>query len=205
MFKKILTGLTISLGVGLLLRAGAKRNQGAAALPSDAPDPLLARLDAIEARMFAIEHAAAAEIPAGDCAGIRDIIADLERRNLEQIGALGQRFNELEQHLPRFIDVKVSTRVREMEERIKADIVEARGKTFESVVASIEAKMLAGIAVVERSLTVQSQEIGELKQRLSQTDQNLSKVLATAEKLTESGAFQFSRVSGFAEPAVNGR
>lgn len=197
MFKKILKGLTISLGAGLLLRAGARRKTGVA-------NPLLARLDSMETRMSSIECAIPAETPTGEIALMREMITGLERRNSEQIAAIGQRLDELQNHLPRFIDVKVSTRVREMEERIKADVFETRGKTFETFVAGIEAKMLNGIAVVERSLAAQSQEIGDLKQRLGQTDQNLAKVLSTVERLTESGAFQFARFSSFAEPAVNG-
>lgn len=204
MLKKILKGLTISLGAGLLLRAGAKRKTGAVTRSSKAPNPLLARLDAMETRMCGIEGAAPAETPTGEIAVIREMITDLERRSSEQIAGIGRRLDELQNHLPRFIDVKVSTRVREMEERIKADVLEARGKTFETFVASIEAKMLSGIAVVERSLAAQSLEIGELNQRLGQTDQNLSKVLSTVERLTESGAFQFARFPTFAEPAVNG-
>lgn len=198
MFTKILKGLTISIGAGLLLRSGARRKT--------APDvsPLLARLDAMETRMCGIEGAAPGDTSAGNTDLVREMITDLERRNSEQIASIGQRLDELQNHLPRFIDVKVSTRVREMEERIKADVLEARGKTFETFVASIEAKMLNGITVVERSLAAQSQEIGELKQRLGQTDQSLSKVLSTMEKLTESGAFQFARFSSFEEPAVNG-
>ena len=198
MFKKILKGLTISLGAGLLMRAGAKRRTGAAA------NPLVARLDAMETRMCSVERAAPAETPAGEIAIIREIVTDMERRNAEQIATIAQRMDELQNHLPRFIDVKVSARVREMEERIKADVFETRGKTFETFVASVEAKMLSGIAVVERSLAAQSQEIGDLKQRLGQTDENLSKVLSTVERLTESGAFQMARFSSFAEPAVNG-
>ena len=198
MLKKILKGLTISLGAGLLMRAGAKRKTGAGV------NPLLARLDAMETRMCAFERAVPPETPAGEIATMREMVTALERRSSEQIAAIGQRLDELQNHLPRFIDVKVSARVREMEERIKADVLETRGKTFETFVASIEAKMLSGIAVVERSLAAQSQEIGELKLRLGQTDQNLSKVLSTFERLTDSGAFQLARFSNFAEPAVNG-
>lgn len=198
MLKKILKGLTLSLGAGLLIRAGAKRRKG------DAVNPFLVRLDAMETRMCSVERAAPADTPAGEIAIMREMVTDLERRNSEQFATIGQRLDELQNHLPRFIDVKVSTRVREMEERIKADVLETRGRTFETFVASVEAKMLSGIAVVERSLAVQSQEIGDLKQRLGRTDQNLSKVLSSVERLTDSGAFQLARFSSFAEPAVNG-
>ncbi len=198
MLKKILKGLTISLGAGLLMRACAKRKAGATA------NPLVARLAAMETRMCSIERVAPGDTPAGEIAVMREMVTDMERRNAEQIANIGQRLDELQNHLPRFIDVKVSTRVREMEERIKADVLETRGKTFETFIASLETKMLTGIAVVERSLAAQSNEIGELKQRLGHTDQNLSKVLMTVERLTDSGAFQLARFSSFAEPAVNG-
>lgn len=191
MFKRILKGLAISFGAGLILRAGTSRRSGKQPL---GVDPLMRRLDEVELRMGNIERAAPTPAAgSGEVAAMRELVENLDRRTTEQIAMVCQRLDELQSHLPRFIDVKIIARVREMEDRLKADILESRERTLEKFVASVETKMLEGIAGVESSLASQSREIGELRERLGQTDQNLSKILATVERLAPTGSFQVQR------------
>ncbi|MDQ2901278.1 MAG: hypothetical protein M3Y07_15990 [Acidobacteriota bacterium] len=194
MFKRILTGLAVTLSTGLMLGVRSKRGGNGA----PAGDTHIPRLDAIELRMTGLENAIPLPPKDDEMAGLRDTITAFEARNTEQIVSLGQRLGELQSHLPRFIDVKVSARIREMEDRLKTEIAETGGKTLEAFMSKVEAKMLEGIAGLGTSLCLQSHEIGDLREQLGQTDENLSRILSTLERLAPPAEFAFTRFDAVA-------
>lgn len=198
---KILTGLAVTLGTGLVLGVRSKRDvSGEPVVHTLGP-----RLDAIELRMKGLENGLGSGVAPppneGEIAALRDSISSFEGRHAERIAAAGRRLDELQSHLPRFIDVKVSARIREMEDRLKADIAETHGKTLETFMSKIQARMLEGIAGLETSLCSQSHEIGDLREQLGQTDRNLSRILLTLESLAPPAEFAFTRF----EAVANGR
>ncbi len=196
MIRNILTGLAVTLSAGIILGVRSKRGGGARG--GSGSIALVRRLDTIELRMTGLENVIPPHSDNSEAAALRGMIAALEVQHTGQILAMGQRLDELQSHLPRFIDVKVGARIREMEDRLKTEAAETRGETLEAFMSKIEVKMLEGIAGVEASLRMQSREIGELREQSGQTDGNLSRILLTIERLTPPAEFALTRFAAVA-------
>ncbi len=195
MIKSILTGLAVTLSAGVMLGVRTKRGGSGNVWSNDTAG---GRLEAIELRMSGLENAIPAHSDSGETAALRGAIAALESNHAGQITGMGQRLDDLQSHLPRFIDVKVGARVREMEDRLKAEMAETRGKTLEAFMSLVEKKMLACISGIEDSLRLQSREIGDLREQSGQTDGNLSRIILTIERLAPPAELAFTRFAAVA-------
>lgn len=173
--KTLFKGLALIVGSGLLLRAGARRGKTG--------DPILERLDRAELKLTHIEKG---QSPAG-VGEIQDWIQTIERRNAEQINAVGVRLDAFEHRIPELINVAVTARIQEVEQRIAMEIRETQSLMIQALVETIDARVTKGIAHVESSLIAHSQEISDLAQRMNQTDANLVRILRILEGQTFAG------------------
>lgn len=171
-FKTLFKGLALTIGAGLLLRAGARSAQTG--------NPVVERLDRAERKLTVIEQGRSSSVP-GEA---QDWIQKLEQRTQEQINAVSARLDAFQHHVPELINTAVTTRVQEVEQRIAAEIRETQSLMVKALVETIDARVTKGMAHVKSSLLAHSQEISELTNRMNQTDANLVRILRILEGTT---------------------
>jgi hypothetical protein len=168
MVKKLVTGLAISVGAGLAIAAtNNKGNRNTSWHPvkaGGADSPVTIRVHPalpVERDEEPISMQVSAEL-----AEIKVLIETLDQRNNEILSTVNQRIDELQSHLPRFIDVKVTSRLREVEERLRAEFQDEQSKTLDAFLRTLEMKVLPRLGRVEDAVEVHSAEIGEMRQKM---------------------------------------
>ena len=202
MVKKLMAGLGISVGAGVAVVMGtrATRNrmwhpaqaEGSTATPvTIRVHSALPRYEQQIAGEIAESPVAAAHSLTGperlaELAEIRSLIQALDARSNEMMAAVNQRIDDLQSHLPRFIDVKVGARIREVEERLRSELQDEQSKTLDAFLKTLDQKVLPRIATLEQSVGSQGQEIGSMRTRIEKTDETLDRVLERVEKVVDS-------------------
>lgn len=211
MVKKIMTGLAISIGAGLALtittRANKKglwhpakndgsltpvtirvhtassRNEQAGTEPGRTLDnaPLVPGEMEPDEMELTTTPARAAEL-----AEIRVMIEALDARSSEMMATVNQRIDDLQNHLPRFIDIKVTSRIREVEERLRMEFQEEQCRTLDTFLKTLDQKVLPRISLIEEAVGAQGAEITLMRRRIEKTDETLDRVLDRIEKVVES-------------------
>jgi hypothetical protein len=219
MVKKIMTGLAISIGAGLAFTAtsqakkkkggwGPAKSEGTLTPVSIRMHPTLSRNE--QPRTDLDEPMALATTPerSAELAEIRVMIESLENRTNEMMGTINQRIDDLQNHLPRFIDVKVTSRIREVEERLRTEFQDEQSRTLDAFLQTLDQKVLPRIAHVEEAVGAQGEEIGRMRQRIEKTDDTLGRVLGRIEKAVDSmtpssgGGYTNSHVMEISQKAV---
>jgi hypothetical protein len=212
MVKKLITGLAISVGAGLAYTVnnqGKKKEKPAwrpanadgemkpvtvrvqTAVPRNEPQPRT-ELDEPRALTTATtapvvtRAATASPADSAELAEIRVMMDALENRTSELMSSVNQRIDELQGHLPRFIDVKVSSRIREVEERLRTEFQDEQSRTLDAFLQTLDQKVLPRISLVEEAVGSQGEEIGKIRQRIEKTDETLGRVLGRIEKVVDS-------------------
>jgi hypothetical protein len=211
MVKKFMTGLAISVGAGLALtattRAGRKVGLWHPA-KSETLTPVTIRVHTAVPRnehtelTKASDHVAfvsaqhdavgfesdtqALTVRSAELAELRVMIEALDHRSTEMMSTVNQRIDDLQNHLPRFIDVKVTSRIREVEERLRTEFQDEQSRTLDAFLKTLDSKVLPRIAVVEEAVGAQGAEIGVIRERITKTDQTLDRVLDRLEKVADS-------------------
>jgi hypothetical protein len=203
MVKKIMTGLAISVGAGLAFtvtnRAAAKRGLWPGTQGQGTLTPIDIRVRGGERSRLSDNTAAQlcdeSEEPmalttsperSAELAEIRVMIEALEQRTAEMMSVVNQRIDDLQNHLPRFIDVKVTSRIREVEERLRTEFQDEQSKTLDAFLQTLDQKILPRITLLEDAVGAQGAEIGRIHQRLEKTDTSLERVLDRIEKVVDS-------------------
>ncbi len=168
-FKKLLKGLALSLGAGVMYRVGAHLNRAGA--------PVVERLNTAENRLAEIERSCTSSGPEA----LKEWIQSVDHRCATEIASLGERLTGFERHIPALINTAVDSRMADAETRIKTEIGEVHKLTLNALLDTVETRVAQGITHVEASLSAQSREIAELSQRMNQTDANLVRILAVVE------------------------
>jgi hypothetical protein len=221
MVKKLLTGLAISVGAGLALTATTRANKKGLWHPSKSQGTLtpvtirvhtaatrteqtgteLARLGDNVATVMGQSRTSAeyeelslttSQTHLAELAGIRVMIESMEQRSTEMMSTVNQRIDDLQNHLPRFIDVKVTSRIREVEERLRTEFQDEQGRTLDAFLKTLEQKVLPRIAVIEEAVGAQGAEIGHMRHRIEKTDETLDRVLDRIEKVVDTMAIPFA-------------
>jgi len=99
---------------------------------------------------------------------------------------VNQRIDDLQSHLPRFIDVKVTSRIREVEERLRTEFQDEQSRTLDAFLKTLDQKVLPRIQLIENAVGAQGAEIGQMRQRIEKTDETLDRVLDRIEKVVDS-------------------
>lgn len=208
MVKKLVTGFAVSLGAGLAVAAVATRTSknglwhpaktGATLTPvTIRVNPTVSRNGQtyIEgapesdnralppAEVMEPDEAPASVRRSAELAEIKVMIENLDHRSDETMSSVHQRIDELQGHLPRFIDVKVTARIREMEERLRLEFQDEQSKTLDAFLRTLEQKVLPRLKLVEDSVGAQGAEIGQMRERIEKTDETLDRVLERIEKV----------------------
>lgn len=207
----LLKGLAITIGSGLAFAAGRKigQNSGRRASSGNARhwgiQPLTQHLAALETRLSHAERLAAsgsARLSADalqqtvaavesklaaqrqDMDVLRQDVRAIELRSAQHIAAISHKIESLESRLPLEIDNTIAGRIREMEERLQ-DFQDARNRSLETFVETLEAKVLGRISRLETTLFEQSEAIGAMREKSAQTEAGMEKVLAAITRLSD--------------------
>jgi archaellum component FlaC len=136
-------------------------------------------------------------------AEIKVMIETLDQRSSEMMSTVNQRIDDLQSHLPRFIDVKVTSRIREVEERLRSEFQDEQSKTLDAFLRTLEQKVLPRLTLVEDAVGAHGAEIGEMRQRIQKTDETLDRVLERIEKVVDSVSLPFSEYANSHVTAIH--
>ena len=221
MVKKFMTGLAISVGAGLAIVATTrvgKKSPWHPAKTGGTLTPVTIRVHTAVARneptdtdtascpadnetALAVTRVVNAAEPdegpaylqrSAQLAEIKVMIETLDQRSNEMMSTVNQRIDDLQSHLPRFIDVKVTSRIREVEERLRSEFQDEQSKTLDAFLRTLEQKVLPRLTLVEDAVGAQGAEIGQMRQRIEKTDETLDRVLERIEKVVGSMSLPFS-------------
>jgi hypothetical protein len=196
MAHRLLRNIAVTIGAGLGLGFALASRQ--ARRSGSNIKPLLSRLDEIESRVRRVEVAPPILAPdpeeiealgtlislqSEDLANLRCEIHRIEQRNVEQVEAFGQRMALVEQHVPVTVETNVSTRIAELEQRLRNEFKAVHDRTVDAFVEAIEKRVVGRISEIENSLTAQSQSIVSLHEKSVKTDDHLNRLLEAVEKL----------------------
>jgi len=98
------------------------RQQPPVEVPAAVNQSVELQLEALQTASLHSASLQASHERTAELAEIRLMIDALDRRSMEMMGTVNQRIDDLQNHLPRFIDVKVTSRIREVEERLGSRI-----------------------------------------------------------------------------------
>jgi uncharacterized coiled-coil protein SlyX len=169
-------------------------------------DPLLDRLERLEARVELIGTAPLHSDPSPAHRDLSTAIADLERRveentrelvllrdhvgnaerrAAESVASIQQSVTQTRQEIPAMVEQHVAARVEELRERFAAEIEQSERRTLEMFEQAIDEKISSRIASIERALGEQAGSIEALSARTVETDNNLQRLVSAIEKLCE--------------------
>jgi hypothetical protein len=214
MVKRMMAGLAISLGAGLALtvttRNGRKgpwrlaKDTGTLTPVTIRVHPVGVRTEAASAELVRTsdnvaatasqavfvesEEVALTSAPArsAELAEIRVMIDALDQRGTDMMTTVNQRIDDLQNHLPRFIDVKVTSRIREVEERLRMEFQDEQCRTLDAFLKTLDEKILPRITVIEDTVESHGIEISQMRKRIEKTDETLDRVLLRIEKAVDS-------------------
>ena len=214
MGNKLMTGLAISLGAGLALTVTTRANRKEKGLwhPAKADGTMtpvtvrvhkavsraereeIARAEPQSVETPQREDAMALSMPperSAELAELRVMINAIDQRGNEMLSTVNQRIDELQNHLPRFIDIKVTSRMREVEDRLRTEFQDEQSKTLDAFLRTLDQKVLPRIALVEEAVGAQGAEVGMMRQRIEKTDETLDRVLERIEKVVDAIAVPY--------------
>lgn len=215
MVKKFVTGLAISVGAGIAIAVTTRATQKGlwhASKSGGTLTPVTIRVHTAvlrnepthtEVALVKTENVASPETAvvvspvahnevsgtlqrSAELAEIKVMIEALDQRSGEMMATVNHRIDDLQNHLPRFIDVKVTSRIREVEERLRTEFQDEQSKTLDAFLKTLEQKILPRLSLVEDAVGAQGAEIGQMRKRIEKTDETLDRVLERIERAVDS-------------------
>jgi hypothetical protein len=204
MVKKFVAGFALSVGAGLALSARNSRKGGLAAkltpvtirvhkaalrpelMKAAHPGPQTVEEETVCVEAEPYPALAPTRDHSAELAELRMMIENIDKRTAEMMSSVSQRIDDLQNHLPRFIDVKVSSRLREAEDRLRAEFQDGQSKTFDVFLQTLDSRVLPRLSNVEEAVGRQSEEIGRMRSRIDQTDETIASVVARIDKVVDS-------------------
>jgi len=175
-FARVAIAVGAGVGVGIATFFGRRRMQSHRPINLE---PLMERLDAIEG-----------------CIQLAEYATDTERLAATELRLSEERFEEFTASVPDQINALVAPRVEDLRVRLRAEMEESIANRLQTFEQSLDERLSARIAAVERSLASQSESLNDLRYRASQTDVNLQKLVEAVERLCEQ-----SKPAAVPEPA----
>lgn len=145
--------------------------------PSDnaqALEPLLQRLDRIEARISAVE--------ASDDSVITELGLRVERQ-AKMIETLKVQLNGTRQSVESMLETTVGPRIDDLRNRLRAEVLESVNAALGTFERMIDAKVSLRISTIEKALIEQSSSIRDLSQRTTASEANMQRLIAAVERL----------------------
>jgi len=168
MTSKLLQGLAITFGGGLAFGMGFKLGQ-TVRRRDDEPgidlSPVDQRFDGLNQRFQELDSAL--------------------RHSNGRIDSVNQRMDQLEIRLPAEIPAAVQPRIDELGRQLEKDFEQSQNRSLDTLVRTLETRLLQRISGLESSLSGQSEAIEELREKSLRTDRNMEKLLLAVEKFCE--------------------
>jgi hypothetical protein len=180
MASNVLKGFTVAAGTGLALGFGGARFRQTAAMsntPSDnaqSSEPLLERLDRIEARIGAVEDS--------DNSITTELGLRIERQ-AKMIETLKVQFGGSRQSLESMLENTIGPRIEDLRARLRAEVLESVNTALATFERMIDAKVSLRVSTIEKALVEQSSSIRDLSQRTVASEANLQRLIAAVERL----------------------
>jgi len=167
-------------------------------------EPLIERLDRIEARFTLAENASDLSLALAahteQLELLRSSAAEGERLASAEIQLSRERFQEFAAALPASINAMVTPRVDDLGERFRKEMEESVAGTLQTFEQAFHNRVSARIDAVEQRLLGQSETLADLRLRASTADQNLQRLVNAVEKLCEEKLTKADVASAAAEP-----
>lgn len=208
MASKIVRGLAIAAGLGLVIGLGSgKRRPGENAMDTNSPDgvpsleplpePLFERLDRIESRIIAVETR-----PAADADAIAELDRRIERQAKEiealqvqvnehreqisgDVAAIEKRFADVTRAIPTVLESIIVPRVDDLRAHLRSEMQQSVNASLTKFERAIDDKVSERIDTLEKALLNQSTIVTTLSQRAIETDMNLQRLISAVERLCE--------------------
>jgi uncharacterized coiled-coil protein SlyX len=170
-------------------------------------EPLLDRLERVEARMETIEHrpAPSPALPSNfpECTALladldrrveentrelvllRDHVTEAERRVQESVASLERSAVETREEIPALVERSVAARLDDLRGRFGVEMEHTHERTLATFERTIDEKISSRIGAIEKALAEQAASIDTLSLRATETDNNLQRLVAAIEKLCE--------------------
>jgi hypothetical protein len=137
-------------------------------------EPLLERLERIEARIGAVEDS--------DDSATAELGLRIERQ-AKMIETLKVQLSGTRQSLESTLETTIGPRIDDLRARLRAEVLESVNSALATFERMIDAKVSLRISTIERALMEQSSSIRDLSQRTSASESNLQRLIAAVERL----------------------
>ncbi len=212
MARTLLGGIAIAAGAGLAIGFGSVLGRRAARnRRREMPilEPLIDRLDRIEARVAQVEWSPAFESPGrlpDDVAAVRQSLASIDERLHAQSREIEflriraaedeklaeaemrlteRRFKEVATALPAEIEAIVLPRVADLRERLRGEMKESVDGALQIFEQTLDNRVSPRIAALEGMLLEHSASLADLSHRSSEANMNLQKLVGAVERLCD--------------------
>jgi hypothetical protein len=212
--RTLLSGIAIAAGTGLAVgfgfAFGSRRSRSRGHRPVNI-EPLIERLDRIEARVNEAEWRMA---PAGAgelSAAVRTSLTRMDERLIAQsreiellriraaedealaaaeIRLTERRFKEAAAAIPAEIEAIVAPRAEHLREHLRREMKESIGKALGTFEVTLDERISSRINSLENRLLEHSTSLADLTHRASQSNANLEKLVSAVERLCDRRAPQ---------------
>ncbi|HTA45300.1 MAG TPA: hypothetical protein VK789_22785 [Bryobacteraceae bacterium] len=185
---KLINILAASVGGGFMLGAGIRLGEALAGRGSPQPrdyaadGTLAARIGLIEGRLTHLEGerrtATVEEIPVIQ-PSVDKHTAELEAK----LEALGETSLRLRTELQSWIESSVTTRMADLESRLKAESERTQKQMLDALVDGVQTRVMHRIGRLEEELASQSAAMTELRECSIRTEQSMQKLLGGLDRL----------------------
>jgi len=213
MVSKSPIGVVVAAGAGLALglgfvRLGPGKRRKTTPMNTASSDsilliePILDRLDGIDARLSAVESRA---IPANsvsltepdprfqqqtkDIETLQAQMSETRQRIAADALLVERRFAEVSREDPAVVqsmlDTTLSLRVEDLRVRLQAEMLESVESTLAGFERTIDDKVSSRISTIEKALTDQSAMIAALSRRETESDAHLQRLISAVDRLCE--------------------
>ena len=149
--------------------------------------PILDRLGDIEGRVNGMETGLE-PVPTNPAGWLSRQFADtLQRGGGRQADVAHSRTSvrEMEARLPQLIEETVSQRFHSMAGKLQKEIEESHIKTLETFVKNIQVKLVNRVSALEKDMSLQAENMNQLRESSQRTEDNLSRLIHGVDKLAQ--------------------
>jgi len=137
-------------------------------------EPLLERLERIEARISAVEDS--------DNSVTTELGLRIERQ-AKMIETLRGQLSGTRQSLESTLETTIGPRIEDLRARLRAEVLESVNSALATFERMIDAKVSLRVSTIEKALVEQSSSIRDLSQRTVASEANMQRLIAAVERL----------------------
>jgi len=186
----ILKGIAVAGGTGVAIGYGSKRRSQAPSMSDTlditlAIDPLLDRLDRIEARMSAVEARPVSDAGSVSLAAL-DQLVQRQNHDIEALRTqVERRFAEVASEVPAILESLLGPRVEDLRARLHAEMRESLQATLSTFEQTLDNKVSVRTSALEKALVDQSTTLRALSQRALEAEEHFHRLISAVERLCE--------------------